>query len=79
MGRKDRERFLRIKEANPDYQGFRGATTVTAAPPPPAPVTESVTCSVCNRRRNVNVDTLPEDRSTYVCLRCQEEEEPAAV
>ena len=43
MGRKDRERFLRLKEANPDYQGFRGAATVTAPPPPPAPLTESVT------------------------------------
>ena len=74
MGRKDRERFMQLKEANPDYQGFRGAGTVTAAAPPPMPATESVTCSVCNRRRNVNVDNLPEDRSTYVCLRCQEEE-----
>jgi transposase len=75
MGRRDRERFLRIKAENPDYQGFRGAEAV--APPPPAPVTESVTCSVCNRRRNVNVDSLPDDRSTYVCLRCQEEEQAA--
>ncbi|CAI8051138.1 hypothetical protein GBAR_LOCUS28018 [Geodia barretti] len=77
MGRKDRERFLRIKEGNPDYQGFRGAASVAAPPPPPEPVTESVTCSVCNRRRNVNVDILPEDRSTFVCLRCQEEEQAA--
>ena len=30
MGRKDRERFLRLKEANPGYEGFRGAAT--AAP-----------------------------------------------
>jgi formylmethanofuran dehydrogenase subunit E len=77
MGRKDRERFLRMKEANPDYEGFRGAAAVTVAAPPPAPVTESVTCSVCNRRRNVSVDTIPEDRSTFVCLRCQQEEEQA--
>ena len=77
MGRKDRERFMRLKETNPDYQGFRGADTVTAPIPPPAPVTESVTCSVCNRRRNVNVDALPEDRRTYVCLRCQEDQQAA--
>ena len=74
MGRKDRERFMRLKEANPDYQGFRGAATVTVAQPPPQLATKSVTCSVCNRRRNVNVDNLPEDRSAYVCLRCQEEQ-----
>ncbi len=77
MGRKDRERFLRMKAENPDYQGFRGTTVAVAPPPPPAPVTESVTCSVCNRRRNVNVDNLPEDRTTYVCLRCREEEQAA--
>ena len=73
MGRKDRERFLRLKEANPDYQGFRGTAAAAVAPPPPQPATEPVTCSVCNRRRNVSVDSLPEDRSAYVCLRCQEE------
>lgn len=71
MGRKDRERFLRLKEANPAYQGFRGATA--APPPPPAPLTEPATCSVCHRRRNVNVANLPPDRSAYVCLRCQQE------
>ena len=76
MGRKDRERFLRLKESNPDYEGFRGSATITVAAPPPQPVTESVTCSVCNRRRNVNVENLPEDRSEYVCLRCQDEQAP---
>ena len=69
--RKDRERFNRMKEQNPDYTGFRGADTVVAAPPPP-PVLESVACSVCQRRRNVPVETLPADRAEYVCLRCQE-------
>ncbi|MYC29016.1 MAG: hypothetical protein F4X65_02865 [Chloroflexi bacterium] len=69
--RKDRERFSRMKEQNPDYTGFRGADTVVAAPPPP-PVLESVVCSVCQRRRNVPVETLPADRAEYVCLRCQE-------
>ena len=70
--RKDRERFQRIKEQNPDYRGFRGAETAVAAPPPPPPALESVTCSVCQRRRNVPVDTLPEVRAEYVCLRCQD-------
>ncbi len=74
MGRKDRERFMRLKEANPDYRGFRGTAAVAAPPLPPQPAIEAVTCSVCSRRRNVNVDSLPEDRSAYVCLRCQEEQ-----
>ena len=70
--RKDRERFLRLKEQNPTYTGFRGADTVVATPPP-TPVLESVVCSVCNRRRNVAADTLPADRADFVCLRCQED------
>ena len=70
--RKDRERFQRMKEQNPDYTGFRGIDTVIATPAPP-PVLESVVCSVCSRRRNVPIETLPEDRSSFVCLRCQDE------
>ena len=70
--RKDRERFQRMKEQNPSYTGFRGADTIVATPPPP-PELESVVCSVCQRRRNVAVDTLPEDRAEYVCLRCRED------
>ncbi|MCY4367645.1 MAG: hypothetical protein OXE17_15680 [Chloroflexi bacterium] len=70
--RKDRERFQRIKEQNPEYTGFRGADTVVATPIPP-PVLESAVCSVCNRRRNVPVETLPEDRASFVCLRCQDD------
>ena len=67
--RKDMERFLRRKQQNTDYVGFRGMGPVAA----PAPVAlESVVCSVCQRKRNVEVDTLPEDRSTFVCMNCQE-------
>ena len=73
--RKDLERFQRLKAQNPDYVGFRGVNT---APPRPPEVLESVVCSVCNRRRNVAVSSLPEDRSTFVCLRCQDQEETAA-
>ena len=75
MGRKDRERFLQIQEANPDYVGFRGADTVVARAASPA--TETVVCSVCNRKRNVPSDTIPEDRDSYVCTRCQESEAAA--
>ncbi len=71
MGRKDRERFQRLRDGNPDYVGYRGLDTVTDTQAP-SPAMETVVCSVCNRRRNVASDSLPEDVSTYVCLRCQE-------
>ena len=67
--RKDQERFRRIREQTPEYTGFRGANTVTAKG---VPALESVECSMCHRRRNVPADTLPDDRSAYVCLSCQE-------
>ena len=67
--RKDRERLARLKQQNPDYVGFRGADTVTEKAPP---AMESVACSVCQRKRNVAADTLPTDRSSYVCLGCQD-------
>ncbi len=70
--RKDRERFQRMKDQNPEYMGFRGADTVVAEPTSP-PALESIVCSVCQRRRNVPIDTLPEDRAEYVCLRCQDD------
>ena len=70
MGRKDRERFQRLRDVNPDYVGYRGTDTVITQPPP---ATETVVCSVCNRKRNVASDSLPEDISTFVCLRCQED------
>lgn len=73
--RKDQERFLRLKEQNPEYAGFRGANTVTAKA---APALESVECSVCHRRRNVPADGLPANRSDYVCMRCQEAQAPAS-
>ncbi len=67
--RKDLERYLRLKQQNPDYAGFRGAETVAAQPPP---ALESIVCSVCQRKRNIAADSLPDDRSSFVCLSCQE-------
>ena len=66
--RKDMERFLRLKQQNTDYVGFRGIGTAAAV----TVALESVICSVCQRKRNVEVDTLPEDRTTFVCMTCQE-------
>ena len=71
MGRKDRERFQLLRDSNPDYAGYRGKETVTIRAP--LPEMETVVCSVCNRKRNVDSDSLPEDVSTFVCLRCQED------
>ena len=72
--RKDAERFRRLQEQNSAYVGFRGANT---APARPAPTMETVVCSVCNRKRNVDSHSLPANRSEYVCLRCQEVQPPA--
>ena len=73
MGRKDRERFQRLQEGNPDYVGYRGSDTVIVQAPSQETETVTVVCSVCNRKRNVASDSLPEDISTFMCLRCQED------
>ena len=67
--RKDQDRYLRLKQANQDYIGFRGSKAATAKA---SPALESVVCSVCHRKRNVASASLPADRETYVCLTCQE-------
>jgi len=76
LGRKDRERFQRLRDSNPDYVGYRGKETATVQAPQPE--TETVVCSVCNRKRNVDTDSLPEDVSAFVCLRCQEDAESSS-
>ena len=68
--RKDRERFLRLKQENPGYLGFRGdaQTAVTA----PAPELISLVCTVCRRKRNVPVEAVSGAGEDYVCIRCQD-------
>ena len=73
--RKDRERFLQLKQQNPDYAGFRGRDT---APAKAAEPTVGVVCSVCRRKRNVPASSLPADRDSFVCLNCQERQERQA-
>ena len=72
--RKDRERYQQRKQRNPDYTGFRGVDTVIEKPPAPL---ESVVCSSCGRKRNAPRDTIPADRDSYVCLRCQAAQDDA--
>lgn len=69
--RKDRERFLQIKQLNPEYRGFRG--DAAGGPGADAPL-ESVTCSRCGRRRNVAVGIALEQGESYICLSCREEQ-----
>ena len=67
--RKDRERFLQLKQQNPGYLGFRsGSTAVEAAP---APELASVLCSVCGRKRNVPVESVAGAGEDFICIRCQ--------
>lgn len=68
--RKDRERYLRLKQRDPDYAGFRGLGVATR--PSVAVPLETIVCSVCHRKRNVPASDLPEDRHSYVCLSCEE-------
>jgi hypothetical protein len=53
VGRKDRERFQRLQEGNPDYVGYRGSDTVIGQAPSQETETVTVVRSVCNRKRNV--------------------------
>ena len=74
--RKDRERYEAMRRLNPDYQGFRGAgeeaTTSGNLP------LETVTCSICGRRRNVAVGIAMEEGDSYICLSCREGQEVAS-
>ena len=72
--RKDRERFLQLKEQNPGYLGFRGAAL--AAVSAPAPELISVLCTVCRRKRNVPVESVSGTGEDYVCIRCQDNPGP---
>ncbi len=68
--RKDRERFMAMKRANPDYVGFRGHISAADRPGPSDVL--SLTCSVCGRKRNVPAGEKVEDPTKYVCLSCRE-------
>ncbi len=69
--RKDRERFLELKQQNPGYLGFRGNASVAVAAP--APEFISVLCTVCQRKRNVPVESVSGAGEDFVCIRCQDD------
>ncbi len=68
--RKDRERFLQLKQQNPGYLGFWGAGLAAVSAPTPELV--SVLCSVCRRKRNVPVESVAGDGEDFICMRCQD-------
>ena len=71
--RKDRERILAMRRANPDYTGFRGYDQEPSRTGD-APMATAV-CSVCGRKRNVPVGTVLEQGEAFVCLSCQQNAE----
>lgn len=64
--RKDRETFRVRKSLYPDYKGYRGPEER----PPSKPELKPLVCTVCNRKRNVPVDTAEEG---FVCTVCRPE------
>ena len=68
--RKDRERFLTIKQSNPDYTGFRGYASDSG--PASEAVLDKVTCSSCGRARNIPSGLAIEHKDSYICATCQE-------
>ena len=59
-----------MKQLNPDYVGFRGYGNASESSEPPL---EKVTCSKCQRVRNVPVGVAVDRQDDYVCATCQEE------
>lgn len=70
--KKDRERFRFRKSLDPNYKGFRGPEPK----PEPKPELKPMTCSVCQRVKNVPADT-PEGEA-YVCATCRSSESETA-
>jgi len=61
-----------MKRLSPEYLGFRGHNL---EPDMPEQVSlQSVTCTVCERKRNVPLGVAVEQEGQYVCQNCREEE-----
>ena len=69
--RKDRERYEAMQRMDPDYLGFRGYAQEPSEGNVPL---ESVNCTVCGRTRNVPRGIAVEQRDSFVCSSCLEEE-----
>jgi len=73
--RKDRERFEAMQRMDPDYRGFRGYAQEPSQGNVPL---ESVNCTVCGRTRNIPRGIAVEQRDSYVCSSCLEEQSTEA-
>ncbi len=69
--RNDRERFEAMQRMDPDYRGFRGYAQEPSQGNVPL---EPVSCTVCGRTRNVPRGIAVEQRDSYVCSSCLEEQ-----
>ena len=69
--RKDRQRYESMKHLNPDYKGFRGYS-MEPDQPGQTPL-ETLTCTVCGRKRNIPLGVAVEQGEQYVCQSCQED------
>ena len=74
--RKDRERYLAIKNTDPDYKGFRGPGQESSSGDDAS--TQAIDCTVCGRKRNVTVAVAAEQADRYICLSCREASEQEA-
>ena len=70
MARKDRDRFQRLQGINPNYIGYRGVDSSTSRSQ--STETETIVCSSCQRKRNVEITDLPENINQFVCLGCRD-------
>ena len=68
--RKDLERYLAIKNTDPDYKGFRGPGQESSSGDGAS--MQAIDCTVCGRKRNVTAEVAAEQADSYVCLSCRE-------
>lgn len=68
---KDRQRYEAMKRLNPNYPGFRGHYREPDQPGQ-TPL-ESLTCTICGRKRNVPLGVAVEQGERYVCQSCKDQ------
>lgn len=73
MSRKrDQQRLAAMRSLDPNYVGFRGYAKEPTRPGNVRLV--AMTCTVCQRKRNVPEGMALQAGDTFVCSSCQEEQ-----